>query len=370
MLLVGSHAQARCLPHVFHAGTDWDVWVTADDLQKGNLERREFAGDGRGDLCALLSRGGRRYRMHLITDVDARKEFIDANPGSPVLENDQGWVIHIASPSSLVLIKRAYLYMPSGWHRHIEEYHLLVARLGPTIGTEAERRAYARLRASLLARLDGETADYSMRVSNEAFFSDFKYPWLRVHEHDDLHRATCYGEAPLYQRLKDDQAQAYASVGKFEQLPHADRIRLVREECYAIALERVLLPAQDFGISWDEYQAFQHALRRICTSLARGWFRDYAIDNYPEISRYDKPFLQEYHRALAHGTLRRKEPPVAAPARRAWLAEYLENLREKDRVAAMHHVMRSPPSGHAYYRADSAPGDRRGLLPVGEDTHA
>ena len=66
------------------------------------------------------------------------------------------------------------------------------------VGTEAERAAYTSLRAELLARLDNESdSDFNMRVANEEFFKDFKYPWLRVHEHDDLHHTTCYGGTPL-----------------------------------------------------------------------------------------------------------------------------------------------------------------------------
>ena len=145
----------------------------------------------------------------------------------------------------------------------------------------------------------------------------------------------------MYQKIKSVQAEAFVPFSGFEQLTHHDRIRMVREECYALALERVLIPAQDLGIPWDENQSFQHALRRVCTNLARGWVRDFAIDNYPEVSRYDKPFLNEYHRALAQGKLSRKVLPITVEARRAWLLEYMNSQIEKDRDAAMDSVTRS-----------------------------
>jgi hypothetical protein len=279
----------------------------------------------------------------VIPDGDVRHQFIAANRDRPILPNDQGWTIQVASPASVALIKRAFLYSPAGWHKRIQEYHVLAALLDPSSTTGAEHRAFAELRSVVLARLDAESKGYfNMRVKNEEFFNDFKYPWLRVHEHDDLHRATCYSGVPMYEKLKLDQEMAFVPPSGFEQLSHADRIRMVREECYALALERVLIPAQDLGVAWDENQGFQHALRRVCTTLARGWFRDFAIDNYPEISHYDKPFLNDYQRSVAQGQLSRKTLPISVEARRAWLAEYLHSQLEKDRDAAMHSVKISP----------------------------
>ena len=345
MLLVGSQALAQTFPEAYPADADWDLWVTAQDLRGRELQQRTFARDNSGDLCTSFRRANRRYHMRLIPAGDVREQFIAASRDRPVLKNDEGWTVQIASPSSIALIKRAFLYSPSGWHKRVEEYHLLLARLDQAKTTEAEHRAYVELRSDLLARLDAESKSYfNMRVKNEEFFNDFKYPWLRVHEHDDLHRATSYSGTPIYQELKSDQALAFVPASGFEQLSHQDRIRMVREECYALALERVLIPARDLGVPWDENRGFQHALRRVCTTLARGWFRDFAIDNYPEVSRYDKPFLNDYHRSLERGTLSRKVLPISDEDRRAWLSEYLQKQVEKDHDAALDCVTLTQPS--------------------------
>lgn len=336
MLLIGSQALAQSSVGGYPCHTAWDVWVTPAEWRDCAPRELQFIEDARGRLCASLRCGSRQYRLRLIPKSDMREQFIAANGNRPLLDNDQGWTVRIGSPASTALLRRAFLYEPKGWHRRIREYHALAARLQPSDYTEGERLAYAALRAQVLEQLDMRSkGDFNMRVKNEEFFQDFKYPWLRVHEHDDLHRATCYGDIPMYQMLKQDQDQAFVPRYGFEQLSHDDRIRMVREECYALALERVLIPAQDLGIPWDENLAFQHALRRVCTNLARGWFRDFAIDHYPEVSRYDKSFLQAYRQALAEGRLCRKALPVSPEDRRAWLAQYLDKLREKDRDAAL-----------------------------------
>ena len=135
--------------------------------------------------------------------------------------------------------------------------------------------------------------------------------------------------------LKHDLGQAFVPRSGFDQLSHRDQIRMVREECYALALERVLIPAEDLRVPWSENHGFQHALRRICTTLARGWFRDFVIDHYAEVSAYDTRFLDVYHRAVEEGKLSRKLLQITPEDRRAWLTDYLDVQAMKDRDAAI-----------------------------------
>ena len=336
MLLVGSQAIAWCYPGIARADAAWDIWFAEAELPGPAAAAAETAADDAGDKCAVVRNGERTYRLRMVAEGDPRMQFIAANSDRPLLTNDEGWNVQVASPASIALIARAYLYAPRDWHRRIGEYHQLLSKLERPIGNAAERSAYEALRGDLLRRLDFESdSDFNMRMANEEFFKDFKYPWLRVHEHDDLHHATCYDETPLYQTLKHDLGQAYVPKSGFDQLSHRDQIRMVREECYALALERVLIPAADLGVPWSENHGFQHALRRICTTLARGWFRDFAIDHYAEVSAYDTPFLDVYHDAVKSGTLTRKLLQITPEARREWLTDYLGAQARKDREAAI-----------------------------------
>jgi hypothetical protein len=54
-----------------------------------------------------------------------------------------------------------------------------------------------------------------------------------------------------------------------------------------IALERYLIPM----ISKDQENSYKLALVRICTTLTKGWFRQFTIDNYPRFSNLDKDLL-------------------------------------------------------------------------------
>jgi hypothetical protein len=59
----------------------------------------------------------------------------------------------------------------------------------------------------------------------------------------------------------------------------------------AIALERYLIPM----ISKNQEKSYNLALSRICTTLTKGWYRQFSIDNYPQLSNLDKDLLSIAH---------------------------------------------------------------------------
>ena len=69
-------------------------------------------------------------------------------------------------------------------------------------------------------------------------------------EHPDLARPEDERETwPSDARAGDARVQAHVPRQAFEQLPRAERIRLVREECYALALQRGTLQRKQLPIS-------------------------------------------------------------------------------------------------------------------------
>jgi hypothetical protein len=249
MLLVGTPALALNVPDLARPDEEREIWLGDEDVVDGSLRACRFEEDSDGELCARFASGKRRYRLRHLPGDDPRRAFLVANRDRPLLDDGPGWPVRVASPASVALIWRARLYLRSGWHRRFEDYHCLLGRLGEPLGKPGERQAYEATRASVLARGDGK--------------------------------------------------QAYGPRQAFEQLSHAQRIRVVREECYALALERVVIPAGDLG------------------------------------ERCDSDFVEDYRRALREGILQRKQLPRAETERRDWLRGYWNQLIEKDLDAAM-----------------------------------
>ena len=73
-----------------------------------------------------------------------------------------------------------------------------------------------------------------------------------------------------------------------------------------IALERYLIPM----ISKNQETSYLSALVRICTTLTKGWFRQFAIDNYSRLSNLDKDLLSITHNIInRHALLLAKKEP-------------------------------------------------------------
>ena len=240
----------------------------------------------------------------------------------------------MAQPTSLRLIARASLVEPENWFPRICTYHALRAGIRDADVTPLEQLACERFSREVAARAK-PVHQISMRTPNEVFFQGFTRDAIRLYDHDDLHRTTCYYDVPLYLMLKDEPELAYIPRRNFDRLANADRVRLVREECFAIALERVVIPAEALGIRYRAEDAYLYALHRVCTDLATGWFRDFAIDQFPEAERIDMDFVDRFHAAVAAGRVRtRNNGPVSAAVRQA-LADNLDRVASRQRLAGL-----------------------------------
>lgn len=106
----------------------------------------------------------------------------------------------------------------------------------------------------------------SLQATADEFFNSHV---TRVYDHDSIHASIAYYDKPLFNAILKDNEEVAVSRDKFESLPLDDKFKLVREEIYATALERVLIP-NDYKAS--PRQAYHWALKKTLTSFSKGWF--------------------------------------------------------------------------------------------------
>lgn len=227
--------------------------------------------------------------------------------------------VTIAVPGALMAIKRSHLTWPRHWKKHIADYHKLKEAGHTMIGWEDG----CRMRHAERLKLDAPRRQPSLAVENSAFFHASEAALQRTYEHDDLHQVVAYYDRPLYERSKPDKSRALLDRAMFEALPLLDRLRTVREETMAIALERRIIPfvqsvevliaaglAQEVRVPQSRVlEAYGYALQRICTTLTRGWFRDFAIEHWPEVREPDVDFVGSFLAAVRSGRLVPKLTP-------------------------------------------------------------
>jgi len=202
----------------------------------------------------------------------------------------------VAPPWVLHALKESHIYWPIDFEKHIHDLHAMRKHI--PIRDEKELRlketwtAWRRLEHERLHGIPG--AHINLDQTNEAFLEESDLLAVqRYIPHDDIHKLVMYGAAPIYDSLKQDPSKAMVSRTMFEQASLETRLRCVREEAMVIALERYLLP-QRLHIGHEQL-AYTHGLTRICTTLTKGFFREFAVNHYPLLQKLDRDLKPIYN---------------------------------------------------------------------------
>lgn len=119
----------------------------------------------------------------------------------------------------------------------------------------------------------------------------FKDGVKRIYDHDSIHESIAYFERPLYERILQDGSDVMVDSSKFWAMDYYTKIKLVREEIYATALERILIPNDLKG---SPMRAYRWALRRAVTSLFKGNWALFLAKNLDELWTPDVDYRQRH----------------------------------------------------------------------------
>jgi hypothetical protein len=288
-VLIGSMALRHWCPKV-DRNSDYDIILSNEEYKH---IASEYTLSKRGHK-SLLEYEGVRYEIE--TDDKQSNRMILEYP-SPSSIQILGLEFKVATLGILLALKRSHRYLPNHWHKNIRDYHFLKKR------TQLDEHLL-HISNTREAEYTVRTTKYSLNVSNDHFFKASQHAVGRLYEHDDIHQATCFYDAPLWSRCKSDLSKAYISKNLFDKLSIDDQIKMVQEEAFVIALERMVLPNNQHPL-----KAFKYAIMRICTDLTRGWFREFAVEHYFEIMDHNVDFVFKFKEALQSGKIRQSENP-------------------------------------------------------------
>jgi hypothetical protein len=241
--------------------------------------------------------------LHGIEDKTKRIEWHDFNTvGNYDIEryaSEQfieiaGQRVYVVSPIGLTIIKRSHLWRDLSFQKHITHYHKHLAKYRSMFTAFDERVLEKRIAYTMEAYPQGHP---SLKKSVEDFFDDYVE---KKYNHDYLHELVAYHDKPLYTQLQRNPSSAWCDKDLWDKLSSDDKIKCVAEEAQVIAIERFLVPS---NWNYAPRHAYLKALDKVCTTLCSGWFRDFAIDNYPEIFNLcDTIKFDNIRKELEHGT--------------------------------------------------------------------
>ena len=245
-ILIGSRALAYWMPNFkVSPDADWDI------------------------ISDLPIEGAEYHDRYLLNNADVH---FFTSPYHTIDFN--GTEILVCKLQGLALIKRSHLWRDLSFDKHITHYHKYLSHYAVTYSELSEEFLKERTRQTIEMFPQRHP---NLNQSVEDFFDDAV---TKKYNHDYLHELFAYSSKPWYTSLQDDPSKAWCSQEKFNKLTHSQQLECVAEEVYVIATERFLAP-KDW--KYPAKLAYMKALKKVCTTLCSGWFRDKAIDHYPEI---------------------------------------------------------------------------------------
>lgn len=186
---------------------------------------------------------------------------------------------NVVTPFGLAIFYRSHLHRDYKWDAQIAKYHKFIVPLLTPAELKLVTTDKLYLERVELTKQQFKAGNPNLLQSNDSFFDDAVE---KIYEHDYLHELYAYEERPMFERLKKPEnfSLAWCEKDLWNALTEQQKIQCVAEETYVIATERYLVPNNWHFIP---KKAYYWALRKVCTTLTSGWFRDYAIDNFPEV---------------------------------------------------------------------------------------
>jgi hypothetical protein len=299
MLLVGSRAAQHYIPG-FRDAKDWDFVLPLRGIFTFSVKYAK-------EIDFLVPQNEWKFKGRLKTGEHFEIEVADYNESTGQLwgsrcdfdttkPNPEGECLFDRLPLDVVdveyqmLMKRSHLYWNVHWEKSIADYHELKRH---SLKLQRKHQDFLRLRLAENELKWGKIPTVDYDVENAEFF-DRSACVGRVFYHDDLHEAVRYYNVPLYLACKSDKTKARLDRLMFELWDDEQKQRLVREEAMVIALERVVIPKTLAGAPVDAQDAYSYALRRLCTNLSSGWFREYAIENWHQLKAADIDYVSKF----------------------------------------------------------------------------
>lgn len=189
-----------------------------------------------------------------------------------------------ASLNELYTLKVSHSYWElanQSWRKHIEDA-MLLKQAGAHLDQELHDRLY-----KIWIDVHGKKV-VNLNQDKGKFFTDAV---VRKYDHDSIHDSVAYGERPMYEKILKDGSTVAVDMTKLKALSYEDKIKLFKEEVFATALERIVIPK---NYRCSPMQAYAWALRRTITSLTKGWSAQFMVENFDQFRNPGSDYVKRH----------------------------------------------------------------------------
>lgn len=283
MLLIGSRAARFHFPSA-RKPRDFDFIATSEEVKEflKNFSYKDTSKHAK-KIRAMVDLHGEKASFEFDLTTSYRSSFILHECDRVFEKNDPvlGINYYVASPLTLYLLKRSHITFPIHFEKNIEDFLFLKKKVEgaeyPTWWNYAFMLRFKEIRER------GDRKQINFDVGNSEFFRKSEKFVKRVVEHDSLHYATCFGDKPLFLSVKEDISKAVLSPKLVQQLSFENKIRLIQEECMALAMERHIIPAIMKKDILDSKAAYKKTACKMVYNYLPPFLRFFAADNFDKI---------------------------------------------------------------------------------------
>lgn len=282
--------------------SDYDLIVSINEFNDllesfGNdvLEIKPFGNDG---FYIKTLKGN--YDIHIVNKENSNKMLYDNKDNfiSKFICIDlYGNKFEVLSLETLFEIKKSHRMILKGFNKTMNDYYRILNLLN---NKEVEETEFYKLRLKeTLIRAKKQTNHINLKQSKDDFFKTKNVEY--IYDHDSIHESVKLTQEPMYKKILVSNEEVMCSEELWNKLSDLEKKYCVLEECYTISIERFLSKNK---LS-DPYKAFLIALEKVCTTLTKGWFREYAYSNYKEIiNMYNESFWNKFQNDLNIGLIK------------------------------------------------------------------
>ena len=122
------------------------------------------------------------------------------------------------------------------------------------------------------------------KVKMSGMNQDFFTPTIdREYDHDWLHEYLSFYDRPLHERIRKNMDSPLPSKALWDKLSYEDQLKCALEETYVIATERYLFNrTKEFDKLCFNIAKIK-SLKNLVTSMSKGWFNLFLIENFGEL---------------------------------------------------------------------------------------
>jgi hypothetical protein len=330
-VIIGSRAMRIHMPKC-RQPVDWDVVCTSDSaltwlqhIQKPqDISLTTFTLINTFDYKLKVRYEDENYEFEIVVnDVQSGYDILmESNVGCIFLET--GHPVKVATLDMLEAIKTSHIYRSHYFIKHITDLHAIRDRLSKVAEEPFKRDDVYEIFMLKRRRQTNEKhgipgGKVNLNMTNDEFLEgEHNLLVEKMIKHDDIHKLVMMNDVPMYTLIKINDESAMCSQDLWNKLTQNQRLDNIREEAMTLAMERYLLP----GFIKIGQDAYTLALTRICTNITKGWYRQFAVDHYPQVSICPKHLQSLATSVVANYKLRLE-------------AEYTANLNLPDEDARL-----------------------------------